>query len=164
MSEAKDALFRLFALLRLVPIEPQCMATTTLLEKLKGRGLSVTPRLTRRYLFLLGVPFSIQCSYSETPYRWMFTRNSPLKLSGIEATSMPIPDISYFPSAELPALQAFSPLVPMFPAICSPRRLASGALSLCSAEHIRELGSAGVSWGLPCYSNRFLAKDALLPS
>jgi predicted DNA-binding transcriptional regulator YafY len=85
MSEAKDTLLRLFALLRQVPVEPQRIATTTLLEKLKDRGFSVTLRSVQRDLNRLSVPFSLQCDDSETPYRWSFTRDAPLELSDMDA-------------------------------------------------------------------------------
>ncbi|WP_371411622.1 hypothetical protein [Pseudomonas putida] len=44
MSQAKDTLLRLFALLRLIPTEPQRIAASTLLEKLRDRGFSVSLR------------------------------------------------------------------------------------------------------------------------
>lgn len=80
MSEAKDTLLRLFALLRLIPTEPRRIATSTLLEKLKERGFSVTLRSIQRDLNRLSTPFSLQCDDSETPFRWSFTREAPLDL------------------------------------------------------------------------------------
>jgi len=80
MSEAKDTLLRLFALLRLIPTEPRRIATPTLLEKLRDRGFSVTLRSIQRDLHRLSTPFSLQCDDSETPFRWSFTRNAPLNL------------------------------------------------------------------------------------
>ncbi|MER0561899.1 WYL domain-containing protein [Pseudomonas aeruginosa] len=85
MSEAKDTLLRLFALLRLIPVEPRRIAATTLLEKLKDRGFSVTLRSVQRDLNRLSGPFALQCDCSETPYRWSFTRNAPLDLSDMDA-------------------------------------------------------------------------------
>ncbi|MDZ5433358.1 WYL domain-containing protein [Pseudomonas fluorescens] len=85
MSQAKDTLLRLFALLRLIPTEPQRIATPTLLEKLRDRGFSVTLRSIQRDLSRLSIPFSLQCDDSETPFRWSFTREAPLKLEDMDA-------------------------------------------------------------------------------
>ncbi|MFG0632973.1 helix-turn-helix transcriptional regulator [Pseudomonas sp. xss_2] len=85
MSQAKDTLLRLFALLRLIPTEPQRIATPTLLEKLRDRGFSVTLRSIQRDLNRLSIPFSLQCDDSETPFRWSFTREAPLKLEDMDA-------------------------------------------------------------------------------
>lgn len=85
MSQAKDTLLRLFALLRLMPTEPHRIATTTLLEKLRDRGFSVTLRSIQRDLNRLSIPFSLQCDDSETPFRWSFTREAPLKLEDMDA-------------------------------------------------------------------------------
>ncbi|MGF6558315.1 putative DNA-binding transcriptional regulator YafY [Pseudomonas sp. S30_BP2TU TE3576] len=85
MSQAKDTLLRLFALLRLIPTEPQRIATPTLLEKLRDKGFSVTLRSIQRDLNRLSIPFSLQCDDSETPFRWSFTRNAPLKLEDMDA-------------------------------------------------------------------------------
>ncbi|MEN5301772.1 WYL domain-containing protein [Pseudomonas sp. TWI628] len=85
MSQAKDTLLRLFALLRLIPTEPQRIATPTLLEKLRDRGFSVTLRSIQRDLNRLSIPFSLQCNDSEIPFRWSFTREAPLKLEDMDA-------------------------------------------------------------------------------
>lgn len=85
MSQAKDTLLRLFALLRLIPTEPQRIATPTLLEKLRDRGFSVSLRSIQRDLSRLSIPFSLQCDDSETPFRWSFTREAPLKLEDMDA-------------------------------------------------------------------------------
>lgn len=85
MSQAKDTLLRLFALLRLIPTEPQRIATPTLLEKLRDRGFSVTLRSIQRDLNRLSIPFSLQCDDSETPFRWSFTREAPLRLEDMDA-------------------------------------------------------------------------------
>lgn len=50
MSEAKDTLLRLIALLRLIPRAPGRISTTTLLEKLKDDGFSVSLRTVQRDL------------------------------------------------------------------------------------------------------------------
>lgn len=85
MSQAKDTLLRLFALLRLIPTEPQRIATPTLLEKLRDRGFSVTLRSLQRDLNRLSIPFSLQCDDSEVPFRWSFTRDAPLDLEDMDA-------------------------------------------------------------------------------
>lgn len=85
MSPSKDTLLRLFALLRLIPSEPHRIATPTLLEKLRDRGFSVTLRSIQRDLNRLSTPFSLQCDDSETPFRWSFTREAPLKLEDMDA-------------------------------------------------------------------------------
>ncbi|ODB34875.1 WYL domain-containing protein [Pseudomonas mosselii] len=85
MSQAKDTLLRLFALLRLIPTEPQRIATPTLLEKLRDRGFSVTLRSIQRDLNRLSIPFSLLCDDSEMPFRWSFTRNAPLQLEDMDA-------------------------------------------------------------------------------
>ncbi|WP_313645925.1 WYL domain-containing protein [Pseudomonas sp.] len=85
MSQAKDTLLRLFALLRLIPTEPHRIATPTLLEKLRDRGFSVTLRSIQRDLSRLSIPFSLQCDDSEMPFRWSFTREAPLRLEDMDA-------------------------------------------------------------------------------
>ncbi|MCK6189787.1 WYL domain-containing protein [Pseudomonas sp. EYE_354] len=85
MSQAKDTLLRLFALLRLIPTEPQRIASTTLLEKLHDKGFSVTLRSIQRDLNRLSLPFSLLCDESESPFRWSFTRNAPLRLEDMDA-------------------------------------------------------------------------------
>ena len=85
MSQAKDTLLRLFALLRLIPTEPQRIASTTLLEKLHDKGFSVTLRSIQRDLNRLSLPFSLLCDKSESPFRWSFTRNAPLRLEDMDA-------------------------------------------------------------------------------
>jgi len=85
MSQAKDTLLRLLALLRLIPTEPQRIASTTLLEKLHDKGFSVTLRSIQRDLNRLSLPFSLQCDESESPFRWSFTRDAPLRLEDMDA-------------------------------------------------------------------------------
>lgn len=84
MTRTKDTLLRLFALLRLIPTEPQRIATSTLLEKLRDKGFSVTLRSVQRDLNRLSTPFSLQCDDSESPFRWSFTRDAPLKLEDMD--------------------------------------------------------------------------------
>lgn len=87
MSQAKDTLLRLLALLRLIPHEPQRIATTALLEKLRDRGFSVDLRTVQRDLNRLSVPFSLICDTSTSPYRWSFTKNAPLDLKDMDAAT-----------------------------------------------------------------------------
>jgi predicted DNA-binding transcriptional regulator YafY len=87
MSQAKDTLLRLFALLRLIPTEPQRIATTTLLEKLRDKGFSVTLRSIQRDLNRLSIPFSLQCNDNEVPFRWSFTKDAPLQLQDMDAST-----------------------------------------------------------------------------
>lgn len=87
MSQAKDTLLRLFALLRLIPTEPQRIATTTLLEKLRDKGFSVTLRSIQRDLNRLSIPFSLQCDDNEVPFRWSFTKDAPLQLQDMDAST-----------------------------------------------------------------------------
>ncbi len=84
MSEAKDTLLRLVALLRLIPRHPQRIATPTLLEKLKDKGFSVNMRSVQRDLNRLSTPFSLICDDNSTPYRWSFTRDAPLELAAMD--------------------------------------------------------------------------------
>lgn len=84
MTRTKDTLLRLFALLRLIPTEPQRIATSTLLEKLRDKGFSVTLRSVQRDLNQLSIPFSLQCDDSKSPFRWSFTRDAPLKLEEMD--------------------------------------------------------------------------------
>lgn len=85
MSQAKDTLLRLFALLRLIPIEPQRIATPPLLEKFRDKGFFVTLRSIQRDLSRPSTPFSRQRDNSEMPFRWSFTREALLKLEDMPA-------------------------------------------------------------------------------
>lgn len=87
MPQAKDTLLRLFALVRLIPTEPQRIATTTLLEKLRDKGFSVTLRSIQRDLNRLSIPFSLRCNDSEVPFRWSFTKDAPLQLQDMDASA-----------------------------------------------------------------------------
>lgn len=87
MSQAKDTLLRLFALLRLIPTEPQSIAAQTLLEKLRDRGFSVTLRSVQRDLNRLSIPFSLLCDDSESRFRWSFTRDAPLRLEDMDVST-----------------------------------------------------------------------------
>lgn len=84
MYQAKDTLLRQLALLRLIPREPQRIASTTLLEKLAERGFSVTLRSLQRDLNKLSALFSLQCDDSVTPYRWSFSRDALLDLAAMD--------------------------------------------------------------------------------
>jgi len=87
MYQAKDTLLRQLALLRLIPREPQRIASTTLLEKLSERGFSVTLRSLQRDLNKLSGPFSLQCDDSATPYRWSFSRAALLDLAAMDTST-----------------------------------------------------------------------------
>lgn len=87
MSEAKDTLLRLLALLRLIPHHPDVIATPTLLEKLKDRGFSVDIRSVQRDLNRLSIPFSLMCDTSSVPFRWCFTKDAPLDLKDMDAAT-----------------------------------------------------------------------------
>ncbi|HGN1667883.1 TPA: helix-turn-helix transcriptional regulator [Pseudomonas aeruginosa] len=83
MSEAKDTLLRLIALLRLIPREPARIATPTLQEKLKDSGFPVSLRTVQRDLERLSIPFALQCDESVSPFRWSLAKKAPVDLSAI---------------------------------------------------------------------------------
>lgn len=76
MSEAKDTLLRLIALLRLIPRAPGRIATTTVLEKLKDDGFSVSLRTVQRDLDRLSIPFALQRDESSPSFRWSLSENA----------------------------------------------------------------------------------------
>lgn len=84
MSEAKDTLLRLIALLRLIPRAPGRIATTTLLEKLKENGFSVSLRTVQRDLDRLSIPFALQRDESSTSFRWSLSAKAPIDLSAMD--------------------------------------------------------------------------------
>jgi predicted DNA-binding transcriptional regulator YafY len=84
MSEAKDTLLRLIALLRLIPRTPGRIATTTLLEKLKDDGFSVSLRTVQRDLERLSIPFALQRDESTPSFRWSLSENAPIDLSAMD--------------------------------------------------------------------------------
>lgn len=84
MSEAKDTLLRLIALLRLIPRTPGRIATTTLLEKLKDDGFSVSLRTVQRDLERLSIPFALQRDESSSSFRWSLSENAPIDLSAMD--------------------------------------------------------------------------------
>ncbi len=84
MSEAKDTLLRLIALLRLIPRAPGRIATTTLLEKLKDDGFSVSLRTVQRDLDRLSIPFALQRDESSPSFRWSLSENAPIDLSAMD--------------------------------------------------------------------------------
>lgn len=84
MSEAKDTLLRLIALLRLIPRAPGRIATTTLLEKLKEDGFSVSLRTVQRDLDRLSIPFALQRDESSPSFRWSLSENAPIDLSAMD--------------------------------------------------------------------------------
>lgn len=81
MSETKDTLQRLIALLRLIPREPGRIATTTLLEKIKDKGFSVSLRTVQRDLDRLSIPFALKCDESSALFRWSLSDKAPIDLS-----------------------------------------------------------------------------------
>lgn len=83
-SKAKDTLLRQLTLLRLIPREPQRIATTTLQAKLEEQGFNVSLRTIQRNLEALSIPFALQCDDSCVPYRWSFMRNAPIDLSAMD--------------------------------------------------------------------------------
>lgn len=84
MSEAKDTLLRLIALLRLIPRAPGRIATTTLLEKLKDHGFSVSLRTVQRDLDRLSIPFALKRDESAPSFRWSLSENAPIDLSAMD--------------------------------------------------------------------------------
>ncbi|CAM5435550.1 WYL domain-containing protein OS=Stutzerimonas stutzeri OX=316 GN=N5C32_23540 PE=4 SV=1 [Stutzerimonas stutzeri] len=84
MSEAKDTLLRLIALLRLIPREPGRIATTTLLEKLKDDGFSVSLRTVQRDLDRLSIPFALLRDESSPSFRWSLSDKAPIDLSAMD--------------------------------------------------------------------------------
>ena len=84
MSDAKDTLLRLIALLRLIPREPGRIATTTLLEKLKDDGFLVSLRTVQRDLDRLSIPFALQRDESTPSYRWSLSDKAPIDLSAMD--------------------------------------------------------------------------------
>jgi len=84
MSEAKDTLLRLIALLRLIPRAPGRIATTTLLEKLKEDGFSVSLRTVQRDLDRLSIPFALQRDESSPSFRWSLSEKAPIDLSAMD--------------------------------------------------------------------------------
>ncbi|MCG4453297.1 WYL domain-containing protein [Pseudomonas sp. MMS21-TM103] len=84
MSEAKDTLLRLIALLRLIPRTPGRIATTTLLEKLKDDGFSVSLRTVQRDLDRLSIPFALQRDESSPSFRWSLSDKAPIDLSAMD--------------------------------------------------------------------------------
>lgn len=84
MSEAKDTLLRLIALLRLIPREPGRIATTTLLEKLKDIGFSVSLRTVQRDLDRLSIPFALLRDESSPSFRWSLSDKAPIDLSAMD--------------------------------------------------------------------------------
>lgn len=84
MSDAKDTLLRQLALLRLIPREPQRRATSTLLEKLREQGFSVSQRTLQRDLVNLSGPFALLCDAQPAGNRWSYMRDAPLDLSAMD--------------------------------------------------------------------------------
>ncbi|MFC0266979.1 helix-turn-helix transcriptional regulator [Kushneria aurantia] len=127
MSQNRDTLLRLFALLRLIPTYPGYIATTTLLEKLRERGFAIDMRTVQRDLNRLSVPFSLLCDESITPYRWSLTQGAPLELRDMDpATALALHLAEGHLASVLPQ-SVFDLLAPQF-------RRARGYLD-CSARN-----------------------------
>ena len=84
MSDAKDTLLRQLALLCLIPREPQRRATSTLLEKLREQGFSVSQRTLQRDLVNLSRAFALQCETQASGNRWSYLRDAPLDLAAMD--------------------------------------------------------------------------------
>lgn len=84
MLQAKDTLLRLIALLRLIPRAPGRIATTTLREKLKEDGFSVSLRTVQRDLDRLSIPFALQRDESSPSFRWSLSPEAPIDLSAMD--------------------------------------------------------------------------------
>jgi predicted DNA-binding transcriptional regulator YafY len=84
MSDAKDTLLRQLALLCLIPREPQRCATSTLLEKLREQGFSVSQRTLQRDLVNLSRAFALQCDVQVSGNRWSYMRDAPLDLAAMD--------------------------------------------------------------------------------
>jgi hypothetical protein len=85
MSQAKDTVLRLFALLRLIPAEPQRIANPKLFENLREKGFSVTLRSIQRDLDHFSIPFLMRSNDCEIPLRWSFTRDALQKQENMGA-------------------------------------------------------------------------------
>lgn len=75
MTNKKDTLHRMLALLMLIPRYPRRIATPTLLEKLKEQGYKPDVRTLQRNLLTLSEQFPISCDDSEKPHRWYFDQD-----------------------------------------------------------------------------------------
>lgn len=76
MPAAKDTLLRQLALLRMIPILPRRIATTTLKEKLHEQGFVVDLRTVQRDLNRLSLSFSLLCDDGQSPHRWSYLPGS----------------------------------------------------------------------------------------
>lgn len=85
MTDPRETAIRYLTTLSLIPMEPAKIATTTLLEKLKERGFSVTSRSLQRDLKdKLSAHFPLQCDEAEKPYRWSFVKDSHFNLPALD--------------------------------------------------------------------------------
>lgn len=73
---SKDTLLRYIETLNLIPRAPHKIATTTLAERLRENGYSVTSRTLQRDLDKLSGRFPIQCDDDSKPFRWWFDAGS----------------------------------------------------------------------------------------
>ncbi|WP_193072759.1 helix-turn-helix transcriptional regulator [Pseudomonas sp. FME51] len=93
VSDQKDRLFRLIALLRLIPREPNSISTSELRSKLAAQGFEVQPRTLQRDLSgKLSIEFPLLCQEEGNTNYWSFRADTPQ---------------SNFPSLDMPVALAF---------------------------------------------------------
>lgn len=93
VSDQKDRLFRLIALLRLIPREPNSISTSELRNKLAAQGFEVQPRTLQRDLSgKLSIEFPLLCQEEGNTNYWSFRADTPQ---------------SNFPSLDMPVALAF---------------------------------------------------------
>ncbi|WP_328795659.1 helix-turn-helix transcriptional regulator [Halopseudomonas xiamenensis] len=77
-SDPKDRLFRLFALLRLIPREPGRISTPELYDKLKAQGFDMTRRTLQRDLNVkLSAEFPLLSHEEGNTNYWSFSKHAP---------------------------------------------------------------------------------------
>ena len=84
MSESKDPLQRMLALLSIIPKYPHRVATGVLLERLRDKGFRIDQRSLQRDLNKLSLQFPIACCDRVRPYRWGYTESAQLSLPAID--------------------------------------------------------------------------------
>lgn len=93
VPDQKDRLFRLIALLRLIPREPNSISTSELRSKLAAQGFEVQPRTLQRDLSgKLSIEFPLLCQEEGNTNYWSFRADTPQ---------------SNFPSLDMPVALAF---------------------------------------------------------
>lgn len=77
-ADPKDRLFRLIAILRLIPREPGRISTTELRNKLAAQGFDVKPRTVQRDLSgKLSIEFPLLCLEEGNTNYWSFRADAP---------------------------------------------------------------------------------------